>query len=139
MVEEKALKTQGLVVPLPSSEHRQGISEYIRASNSSSVSNVKYYLIIHNYLIIWNYYNFHLLSSCLKQTPQCGEEQQRPLNIKGASSVTQEHVVPGTFPRSDYFRTQSSDIGLYITDLERLPGPSMDIASYHPESDKGKH
>ena len=48
-------------------------------------------------------------------------------------------MVPGTFPRSDYFRTQSRDICLYITNLERLPGPPMDIASYHPESDKGKH
>lgn len=53
VVEEEALKTQGLVVPLPSSEHRQGISEYIRASNSSSVSNVKYYLIIHNIVLLY--------------------------------------------------------------------------------------
>ena len=41
MVEEEALKTQGLVVPVPSCEHRQGVTEYLRASDSLSVDNVK--------------------------------------------------------------------------------------------------
>lgn len=41
MVEEEALKTQWLVVPFPGCEHGQGVTEYLRASDSSSVDNVK--------------------------------------------------------------------------------------------------
>ena len=51
VVEEEALKARRLVVPLPSSEHRTG--EYLRASKSSSIGNVKYYLIICNIVLLY--------------------------------------------------------------------------------------